>query len=347
MALLGRRRGSVGLDIGSGYVKIVAVDHSTDRPEVTRVAMRPLLPEAIVEGEIMDAGLVADTIGELHQEAGVKGKEVVTAIGGHGVIIKTITMDRMGEEEAREVVRWEAEEHVPFDIESVELDFRILNPLDGGPRMEVLLVAAKREIVDERVNLILEAGLSPMIVDIDAFALHNAFERNYPDAMEGIVALVDVGHETTKVNVLDDGVPILNRDIPFGSRRLGEDLQRERGLAAAEAEDVLRGRKSHSDFASFVEASVGEVAAGIERASAFLLARESGGGLGRIYLSGGGAKIPGMADALGSRVGVETRLANPFEQVGVRPDAAEAMALEEIAPMLLLPLGLGLRRPWL
>jgi len=343
MALFGRKRSSIGLDIGSGFVKVVEVDHSGDQPEVVRVAMRPLQPDAIVEGEIMDYGLVSEAVQGLFQDLGLKGAEVVTAIGGHDVIIKKIEMDRMKESDAREVIRWEAEQHVPFDIKSVELDFQILDPEGSGGQMQVLLVAAKRELVDNKVGLLQDAGVNPTIIDIDAFALHNAFEHNYPDAQEGIIALVNVGHETTNVNILEDGIPILTRDIPFGSRKIREDLQRERGLTAEQAEDVVQARETVHDLDSFVESSADEVAVGIERASAFLMTREDGDSVGRIFLSGGGARIPGMVETLGRRMNVSTELVNSFERTPVQPGAAGDISIEEAAPMLLLPLGLALR----
>jgi type IV pilus assembly protein PilM len=343
MALFGRKRTSIGLDIGSGFVKVVEVDHSGDQPEVVRVAMRPLLPDAIVEGEIMDYGLVSEAVQGLFQDMGLKGADVVTAIGGHDVIIKKIEMDRMKEADAREVIRWEAEQHVPFDIKSVELDFQILDPDGDGLQMQVLLVAAKRELVDNKVGLLQDAGVNPVIIDIDAFALHNAFEHNYPNSLDGIIALVNVGHETTNVNILEDGVPILTRDIPFGSRKIREDLQRERGLTAEQAEDVVQARETVHDLASFVESSADEVAVGIERASAFLMTREDGDSVGRIYLSGGGARTPGMAQTLGRRMGVPTELVNSFERTPVQPNAAGDLSIDEAAPMLLLPLGLALR----
>jgi type IV pilus assembly protein PilM len=343
MGLFGRKKTSIGLDIGSGFVKVVEVDHSGAQPEVSRVAMRALLPDAIVEGEIMDYGLVSETVRGLFQDLGIKNAEVVTAIGGHDVIIKKIQMDRMKESDAREVIRWEAEQHVPFDIKSVELDFQILNPHEEGMQMEVLLVAAKRELVDNKVGLLQDAGINPVIIDVDAFALHNAFEHNYPEAQDGIIALVNVGHETTNVNILENGIPILTRDIPFGSRRIREDLQRERGLTAEQAEDVVQARETVDDLERFVDASADEIAVGIERASAFLMTREDGETLGKIFLSGGGARVPGMVEALGRRMNVETRLVNPFERVPVRPGAAGEVSIEEAAPMLLLPLGLALR----
>jgi type IV pilus assembly protein PilM len=145
------------------------------------------------------------------------------------------------------------------------------------------------------------------------------------------------------VSILEDGAPILTRDIPFGSRRVREDLQRERGLTAEQAEDVVQGREDLADLPQIVESAADEVAVGIERASAFLMTRQDGGGVGQIYLSGGGARIPEMVDALGRRMGLDTQLINPFEQVPVRPDAVEGFVLEEAAPMLLLPLGLALR----
>jgi type IV pilus assembly protein PilM len=343
MVLFGRSKGSVGLDVGSGFVKLVEVDHSGGQPEVARVAMRPLPIDAIVEEEIMDYGLVSDALKALFGDMNLKGRRVVTSVGGHDVIIKKIEMDRMKEADAREVIRWEAEQHVPFDIKSVELDFQILNPHDQGLRMEVLLVAAKRELVENRLSLLAEAGLNPAVIDVHAFALHNAFEHNYPGAMSGIVALVNIGHETTNVNILEDGVPILTRDIPFGSRKLREELQRERGLTAEQAEDVVQGRERLPELRGYVDGSADEVAVGIERASAVLMTRQSGDGIGRIFLSGGGSRIPAMVQALGQRMNVETQLVNPFERVPVQPGAGGDIRLEEAAPMLLLPLGLALR----
>ena len=148
----------------------------------------------------------------------------------------------MQEADAREVIRWEAEQHVPFDMDNVELDFQILDPDGEGLQMTVLLVAAKRELVDHKLRVAGRCRASqPSIIDVDAFALHNAFEINYPDAMNGVVGLVNIGHENTNMNILDDGVPVLTRDIPVGTRRFREDLQRERGQSAEEAERLLQG----------------------------------------------------------------------------------------------------------
>ena len=241
MALFGRKRTTVALDIGSGLIKLVVIDHGSGEPVLTKVAFTSVVDGAIVEGEVMDPGIVADAVRGLLSTAGIKAKKVVTAVGGRDVIIKKISMDRMKEGEAREQIRWEAEQHVPFDMDNVELDFQILDPEGEGLQMAVLLVAAKRELVETKQTLLSDVGLEAAVIDVDAFALHNAFELNYPDAMRGVVGLVNIGHEMTNVNILDDGIPVLTRDIMIGTRRFREDLQRERNMSADEADQLLRG----------------------------------------------------------------------------------------------------------
>lgn len=342
MGIFGRARVSAGLDIGSGFIKLVVIDHSKAEPEIVQVATSPLVPDAIVEGEVMDPVLVAETVRAVVESAGLKKTDVVAAVGGHDVIVKPIPMDRMSETDAREVIRWEAEQHVPFDMENVQLDFQILDPQGEGPQMRVLLVAAKRELIENRLSLLADAGITPAVIDVDAFALHNAFERNYPEAMDGLVALVNIGHETTNVNLLEHGVPILVRDIPFGSRRLREALQRERGFTGDQAEAMLQG-KSADDIREMVDERVDELAVGIERAAAFIVAQSGGEGIGRVFLSGGGASIPGMVHALSRRLSVRTEIANPLQRVAVRPEVMQTVPIDEFGPMLMLPVGLALR----
>lgn len=343
MGLLGRPRLTAGLDIGSGIIKLVVIDHGKPEPEIVQVATSPLMPDAIVDGEVMDPVLVAETVRSLVESCGLKRKRVNAAVGGHDVIIKRIQMDRMSEPDAREVIRWEAEQHVPFDMENVQLDFQIMDPDSGVPQMSVLLVAAKRELIENRMNLLTEAGLTPSTIDVDAFALNNAFERSYPGLLGGLVALVNVGNETTNVNLVDDGVPILVRDVPFGSRRLREALQRERGLTADQADAILIGREDGAQLRALVEDKVDELAVGIERAAAFIAAQSGGSGVGRVFVSGGGACVPGLADALGQRLGITTEMASPVQRLAVRPEVMESLPLDQMAPMLMLPVGLALR----
>ncbi|MFZ5625015.1 MAG: type IV pilus assembly protein PilM [Gemmatimonadota bacterium] len=344
MALFGRKRTTVGLDIGSGLIKLAVISHGSGEPVLTKVAISPVVENAIVEGEVMDPGPVAEAVRGLFELTGVKTKDVVTAVGGRDVIIKKILMDRMKETEAREVIRWEAEQHVPFDMDNVELDFQVLDPEGEGLQMTVLLVAAKRELVDNKMALLAEMGLEPSIIDVDAFALHNAFEHNYPDAMRGVVALANIGHEMTNVNILEDGIPVLTRDIPVGTRRFREDMQRELGMSAEEADALLQALEPSERLLPFVLSHGEEIALGIERAAAFLQSSSrSSGGIGRLYASGGGARIPGLLRALGDRLKLPTRLANPIERLSVAEGVFDTMNIDEVGPLLMLPVGLALR----
>jgi len=311
---------------------------------LTKVAFTSVVDDAIVEGEVMDPGIVAEAIKGLMSSAGIKPKQVVTAVGGRDVIIKKITMDRMKAAEAREVIRWEAEQHVPFDMENVELDFQILDPDGDGLQMTVLLVAAKRELIETKLSLLADVGLEPSIIDVDAFALHNAFELNYPDAMRGVVGLVNIGHELTNVNILDDGVPVLTRDIQVGTRRFREDMQRERGISAEEADRMLQGSETTAELEPFLETRGEELAVGIERAAAFLQsASRSSTGLSRLYTTGGGARIPGLNRVLADRLRLPVQLANPIERLRVADGVLDMMVVDEVAPLLMLPIGLALR----
>jgi type IV pilus assembly protein PilM len=345
MALFGRKKTTVGLDIGSGLVKVAVVDHSKKQPELVKVAVVPLLADAIVEGEVMDPGIVAEAIQSALAAANVKTKQVVTAVGGRDVIIKKIQIERVKEQQARELMRWEAEQHVPFDMESVELDFQILDPDDDGVEMSVLLVAAKRELIESKLRVLTDAGLEPSMVDVDAFALHNAFEINYPEAMRGIVALVNIGHDVTNINILDDGVPILTRDITVGTRRFREDLQRERGISADEAQQLLQGYDRSAHLDAVLESRGEEIAVGIERAAAFLASSSrSAGAVRAIYTCGGGARIPGLSDALADRLRLSVQQANPLTNLTIRDGALDSLVTDEVASLLMLPIGLAMRQ---
>jgi type IV pilus assembly protein PilM len=344
MALFGRKRTTIGLDIGSGLIKVAVIDHSQKTPQLLRVAIQPLMQDAIVEGEVMDPGVVAEAIQAALAAAGVKAKQVVTAVGGRDVIIKKISIERVKEAQARELMRWEAEQHVPFDMESVELDFQILDPDGEGLEMSVLLVAAKRELVEAKMRVLTDAGLEPAMVDVDAFALHNAFEMNHPEAMEGMVALVNIGHDVTNINILEEGVPILTRDLTLGTRRFAEDLQRDRGVTAEEATALIQGSERSPHLDAVNETRGEEVAVGVERAVAFLSSNMKGGASVRaIYTCGGGARIPGLTDQLGSRLRMEAQMANPLATLAMAEGAMEGLDAEAIAPLLMLPIGLAMR----
>jgi type IV pilus assembly protein PilM len=344
MALFGRKKLTVGLDVGSGLVKAVVIDHSGATPELAKVVITPLNDTAIVEGEVMDHGIVADAIRQTIAATGVKTKHLVAAVGGRDVIVKKISMERVKEAQARELMRWEAEQHVPFDMDSVELDFQVLDPEGDGIDMSVLLVAAKRELVQNRQGLLQEAGAPATVIDVDAFALHNAFEANHPDAMTGTVALLNIGNETTNLNILDNGVPILTRDLGVGTRRFREDLQREHGISAENAEDLLRGFDRHPMLDGAIATRGEELAIGLERAATFLsTSSRNFGQIRAVYACGGGSRVPGLLPWISERLRIPVQPANAFAQLAVRDGALEFLSTDEVAPLLMLPVGLALR----
>lgn len=347
---LKRSRSSVAVDIGSGVVKIVEVDRPSGGPRVVNMGVSPLLPGAIVDGEIMDQHVVVETVRSLHRGLGIANRRVSTSVSGRDVIVKKITMDRMKEQEAREVIRWEAEQHVPFDMENVNLDFQILDPEGDGLEMSVLLVAAKRDLLDARTALLQDAGLQPVRIDIDAFAVQTAFEANYTAEPRDVYALVNVGHEITNVNLVADGEPVLTRDLPVGSHRFIEALQKNLGFSQDDATAALQGRPPAHVDVGLVASELGdvarEIAAGVERARAFLTTAGAGtsdGGLRLIYLSGGCASIPGLAEQLGQSLRVAVETLDPFRRVGYEPSLFPDESRRELGPMLALAVGLALQ----
>ena len=343
MGIFGRKRVAVGLDIGSGFIKLAEVDHGGDYPQLRQIVARAIPAGAIAEGEIVRGELLADAVRRLLDAAAIRSRDVITALGGHDVFVKKVEMARVEEADARDLIRREAGRHVPFDLQSVQLDFQILHPRGPDGRMEVLLVAAKKECVEARISLLADAGAAVALLDVEALALCNGLCHNYPGASEGVVALVNLGHEVTNIVILEDGAPALIRDLPLGLRRFGELLQRVHGLPVEWVQEVIQGRRELEGLGRAVETGADVVAVGIERACAFLGTRRPGGGLGRVFLSGGGACVPGVAEVLGRRMKVETRVTNPCEMVSVAPGLAGRGALSGAAPLFLQAIGLALR----
>jgi len=345
MALFGRKKVTVGLDIGSGLVKAVVIDHGGPVPEIVKVVITPLQESAIVEGEVMDHDVVVDAIRQTVQSTGMqKVKSLVSAVGGRDVIVKKIAMERVKEVQARELMRWEAEQHVPFDMDSVEIDFQILDPDADGLDMNVLLVAAKRDLIEAKQQLLTDAGCPAAVMDVDSFALHNAFERNHPDAMTGTVALINIGHDVTNLNILDEGIPVLTRDLGVGTRRLREDLQREHGLTGDEAEELLRSDQPSMLLDGAINMRGEELSLGLERAATFLAtSSRSYGQVRAAFACGGGARVPGLLPWLADRLRIPVELSNPLARLAIRDGAMEFLSIDEVAPLLMLPVGLALR----
>lgn len=240
--LFRKTKNLVGLDIGSSAVKLVELkDAKAGGFRLLKTGLETLSPEAIVDGAIMDSSLVVDTVNRVVSSLNVRNPEFATSLSGHSVIIKKISLPAMSPEELAESIRWEAEQYVPFDINDVNLDYVVLEA-GGGETMDVLLVAVKKDKISDYTSVITQAGKTPVLVDVDAFALQNAYEANYPVEPGRVVALVNIGASVTNVNILSGANTIFWRDISFGGNQYTDAIQKQLSLSFDQAESTRRAR---------------------------------------------------------------------------------------------------------
>ena len=342
---LGKARGTVAVDLGSGQVKMLVLENGSGTPRVAAVGVERLQPDAIVGGEIMDYHVVVDAVRALRERLAVKPRPAATAVSGRDVIVKRIKMDRMRETEAEKVIRWEAEQHVPFDMDSVSLDFQVLDPDGDGLQMDVLLVAAKLELIETRMRLLEEAGFETTIIDVDSFAVQTAFERAYEHAGYGSFCLLNVGREVANLSLIEQTIPILTRDLSIGTRRFAEALVKELGISLDDAESRLRnpGEMDAASRAALVE-PIESLVAPVERARSILMSSEtSQGRLDEVVLSGGGAMLPGLAEAIERRLGTKVTTLDPLRAVSATPEVERSLAEHGGPAVLSVAVGLGLR----
>ncbi len=216
----GKSNSIIGLDIGSSSVKAVELTAKAKGIELQHVGIAQLPPEAIVQGAFLNSSAIVDAIREAVDGAGTRTKNVATAVSGHSLIVKKISLPAMTRDELEESIRWEAEQYIPFDINEVNLDFQILNSGEAEGQMDVLLVAAKKDLIDDYVNVVREAGLHPAVLDVEAFAVENAFEANCEIVADEVVALADIGAQVVNINIIANGIPAFTRDISSATRSL-------------------------------------------------------------------------------------------------------------------------------
>ncbi len=343
-----RSRATVALDIGSNIVKCLRMEHGDDGPVLTHFAMVDLLPEAIVEGEIMDRDMVVEAVRECLSRASIQDDQVVTAVGGRSVIVKKIIMDKMTAADAQEAILWEAEQHVPFDIDDICLDFQIVKDDVGANQMEILLVAAKKETIQGHAELIREASLLPVIIDVDAFAVQNAWEAANGGASDEVVGLLNVGADVTSICVVQRGVPYFTRDLAVGTNRFVEEVQKEFGVGVDEARAIVADPLAHEDIDAdrlidIVQEVADDLATGIERSLSFLRTSGDAESIDRVVLSGGGARFPGLGDFLKEHHGFAVDLGDPLLGISYDDEVFEDYEVEKISPLLTVGIGLGLR----
>jgi type IV pilus assembly protein PilM len=224
---------AVGLDIGSSSVKVILLKEHRRRGHLgyalQSFGMKPLPPEAIVDGALMNSTAIVQAIQELMAELRVKQREVAIGVSGHSVIIKKIAMPRMSQEELEESIQWEAEQYIPFDVKDVNIDTQILaqEANDATGQMDVLLVAAKKDMINDYTTVVSEAGLSPVVVDVDAFAVQNMFDVNYEAPTSDTVVLINAGASVININIVSRGVTTFTRDVTIGGNQFTEEIQKQ------------------------------------------------------------------------------------------------------------------------
>jgi len=340
----------VGLDIGSSSVKAVELRSAGEGFELTRLGRAALPSEAIVQGAFLNTGAIVDAIREAVEGAGIRSKGVATAISGHSVIVKKITVQQMSREALEESIKWEAEQYIPFDVNEVNLDFQILDTERGEGQMDVLLVAAKKDLLDDYCQVIAEAGFQAQVVDVAGFAVENAWQANaQPDAGE-IVAIANIGSQSSNINVVAGGVPVFTRDVALGGSLYTEEIQKTLSIGFEEAEKIKIGEadvRSQDVVPKEVEEAmrqvttqiVGEIARSLE----FYAATAEDGGIGRIVLSGGSARVSGLAGAFQDRMDVPVEVMSAVERIPVA-DAVDPKLVEDLGPALAVGVGLAMRR---
>jgi type IV pilus assembly protein PilM len=356
----------VGLDIGSSSVKLVHLKASgKDRWALLGYAVQDLSEEAVEE---IDPDLRPAVVGEALKKAFKHskgaGKNVVTAVSGDAVIVRYIKMPFMTKDELKNVIGFEAEQHIPLPIDQVVIDFHILGEVteDNQKKLEVLLVAAKEEMVDEHLKMLKSAGLSPKVIDVDSFAMENAFEANYGQLAGETVALVNIGAKTTTINVVEDGVSHLTRDFSVAGNQFTKEIQREFNLSFAQAEElkrqqgqvviesdeILLTRMPDKDdrsgrISEAVTPVLNKMLSEFRRSFDFYENSIKKRPISKVVLSGGGARLRNIEKFFADKLGLPTELGDPFKQIDI-PKGMDIDALRAAAPSLMVGIGLALRK---
>ncbi len=338
----------IGLDIGSSSVKAVQLRKKGGGWALQAFGMQPLVAQTIVDGTIMDQGAVADAIRQLWSRLKLKQKEVAIAIAGHSVIIKKISVPQMTPDALAANIRQEAEHHIPFGKDDVEIDYHVTNAASAGGQTELLLVAAKKEVVADYVQCVRDAGLSPQVVDVAAFASQNGFEANYPLDPRETVVLVNIGAAISNINIVRSGVSLFTRDVTIGGNAFTEEIQKQLGIAADEAEAYKVGGSQTEDGVVPQEVlkvmdGVSEVMAGeFQRSLDFFLATTADANVTRIVLAGGSAKVSSLHKAIERRSRLPLEVADAWKRVEI-DSSLDRTYLNAHSPEALIGVGLAMR----
>lgn len=349
MGFLKKKKDIVALDIGSSAIKIVQLAQTKKGWELQKLGIAYLPPEAIVDGSIIDSMTVTNTISELLQEHGVKAPDAASALTGHSVIIKKVAMAAMTEDELAESIQWEAEQYIPFPMTDVNIDFQIIGEDEtGSGQMDVMLVAVKKDVINDYTNVIKESGLEPVIIDVDSFACENMIELNYSFGPDDNICVVNIGATVTSVSVITGGVTTFTRSVPMGGNQFTEEIQRSLNVSFQDAEDLKMGKTVEGvetdDLAEVIDTASNSLVGEITRSIDFYLGSTPGITISRILLSGGGARVNGLADSLQEKSAIPCELVDPFSAININPKNFDEAFINEMAPYFGVCVGLATRR---
>jgi type IV pilus assembly protein PilM len=351
VALFGKKKGLVGVDIGSSAIKVVELrpgGKGGNEYQLANLGLEPLPPEAIVDGAIMDSGAVIDAIQRVFTAQKIKTSEVATSVSGNAVIVKKISLPQMTPEELSESIHWEAEQYIPFDIQDVSLDYEVVEGGGSGGNMDVLLVAVKKDKIGDYTSAISQAGKNAQIVDVDVFALQNCYEVNYGVDAGRVVALLNVGASIMNINIIKGATSIFNRDIAVGGNQYTDAIQKDLNLSFDQAEAVKKGQRvegaNPDSLGPILQAVSENIALEIQKTFDFFKATSSEDRIDRIFLSGGTAKVKGLQELLAERFDAGVELLNPFNSVTYNPRDFDPDFIADIGPSAAIAVGLAARK---
>jgi type IV pilus assembly protein PilM len=337
----------VGVDIGTTSIKVCEVreDRKGNRALV-RFGFHPLPPQTIVDGHIMNAGAIVDGLDRLFHK--VKRRDVALRVSGHSVIIKKITMPVMTTAELAEQINWEAEQHIPFELADVQIDYQVVSRREDQGQMDVLLVAAKKEEIGDLTNLALEAKLRPRVVDLDAFTVQNCYEMAYgPAPADQTVVLLHVGASLTTLNILSQGTTAFTRDVVNGGNAITEEIQRQLGVSQEEAEAYKCGTAAGmvpDEVPNIVRDVVETLAGEIQRSLDFYLATSGDREIHKVFVSGGTANVQALHDEIAERCQVDVVPLDPLLVAQPDPKTVDPVALQGRTSQAVVAYGLALRK---
>ncbi len=345
---MGEGKNLVGVDIGASSIKVCQLREGRRGYGLIRAGYVPLAPQAFMDGRIADRGLVIEALGRVFQDAKIRQKDVAIGVSGQNVIIRKITVPLMTAEELREQIRWEAEQHIPFDIKEVEIDYQVLRRRPEASQMDLLLVAAKRDQIAEYAQLVRDARLRPLVCDIVAFTLQNGVEMSRGLPADQTIAVLNVGATLASLNIVAGGISAFTRDIASGGNVITEEVMKQLNVPFDQAEAYKCGGGDAgmvpAQALQIIEAVTDSIAAEIQRSIDFFMATSGENGIRQIYVTGGSANLTQLGQAIQRRSRVPVELWSPFERVGVEAREVDQGMLAMRAPQFAVALGLGLRK---